>query len=267
MKNEKEEFGLLYAHIEDLCVRAQKGELADSSFLSPRELHYACRYLARMGVSAYPFGGYADAERQKLYVLPDYIESDDLCEGNFVSHLREFGLDAELCAIRIEGSGYRTLTHRDFLGSLLSLGIERDVLGDILVDSDGHAATVFCESQMLSFLNAELLRVANDKVRIKPVSLESVEVPERQFEKICDTVASARLDCVVAALCSLSREKARQTVTGGFVELNYENEERPDREVETPAVLSVRGYGRYRVVRLEDRTRKGRLRLEAEKYR
>lgn len=267
MKNEKEEFGLLYAHMEDLCVRAQKGEVASSSFLSPRELHYACRYLAHRGVSAYPFGGYADAERQKLYLLPDYIELSERDGTDFAVCLQEFGFDSELCAIRIEGSGYRALTHRDFLGSLLSLGIERDVLGDILVDPDGYGATVFCESQMLSFLNAELLRVANDKVRIKSVLLESVKVPERQFEKICDTVASARLDCVVAALCSLSREKARQTVTGGLVELNYENEERPDREVEAPAVLSIRGYGRYRMVRLEDRTRKGRLRLEAEKYR
>ena len=267
MKNEKEEFGLLYAHIEDLCARAQKGDLAPSSFLSPREIHYACRYLARTGVSAYAFGGYANAERQKLYLLPDYIERSELCEENFVSRLREFGFDSELCAIRIEGSGYRTLTHRDFLGSLLALGIERDVLGDILVDPDEHGATVFCESRMLSFLNAELLRVANDKVRIEYLALEDVSIPERRFEKLCDTVASARLDCVIAALCNLSREKARQVVTGSLVELNYESEERPDREVEAPAVLSVRGYGRYRILRLEDRTRKGRLRLEAEKYR
>ena len=265
MKNEKEEFGLLYAHIEDLCVRVSQGEVVSSSFLSPRELHYARRYLTRKGVCPYPFGGYADAERQKLYLLPDYMEPKE--SQDFLCCLREFGFDAELCALRVEGSGYRTLTHRDFLGSLLALGIERDVVGDILVDTDGHGATVFCESRMLAFLQTELLRVANDKVRIKPCALEDVCVPERQFERILDTVASERLDCVVAALCSLSREKARQTVTGGLVELNYENEERPDREVEAPAVLSIRGVGRYRVLRLEDRTKKGRLRLEAEKYR
>lgn len=267
LKNEKDEFGVLYAHMEDLCRRTEQGEVASSAFLSPRELHYASRYLERLGVCVYSSGGYEGAERQKIYLLPDYIELPDTEREGLLARLSKFGFDGGICALRIQGSGYRVLTHRDFLGSLLALGIEREVLGDILVDADGHAATLLCEGHMVPFLQQELIFVANDKIRLRSIPLDELVIPELNFERLCDTVASARLDCVVAALCALSREKARSAVEGGLVEMNYESEDRPDREVLSGSILSVRGFGRYRVLRLEDRTKKGRIRIEAEKYR
>lgn len=265
-KTEKEEMGVLYAHVEDLCRRAEQGEVASSAFLSPRELHFASRYATRLGARVAAFGGYDGAERCKLYLLPDYIECPENDGGDLQSCLSAFGFDCEIGALRIRGSGYRALTHRDFLGSLLALGLEREVLGDILVDPDGFGATLLLEKRMLVFLERELMLVANDKVRLTSILLDEITVPERRVQVICDTVASARLDCVIAALCSLSRQRAQETVSRGLVELNFENEDRPDREVVPPAILSVRGFGRYRVLRLEDRTKKGRLRLEAEKY-
>ena len=83
---------------------------------------------------------------------------------------------------------------------------------------------------------------------------------------ISDTVASARLDCIVAAICSLSREKARAAVISGLVEVNFENETAPDKNLSVPAVVSVRGYGKFRINSVSDVTRKGRLRLDADKY-
>jgi RNA-binding protein YlmH len=83
---------------------------------------------------------------------------------------------------------------------------------------------------------------------------------------ISDTVASPRLDCIVGALCSLSREKARATVESGLVELDFEREERPDRTVSAPCIISVRGYGRFRINSVSDMTKKGRYRLNAEKF-
>ena len=89
---------------------------------------------------------------------------------------------------------------------------------------------------------------------------------EPRTTELSDTVASARLDCVVASLCRLSREKARECVLSELVELNFEVEDRPDHAVEAPAILSVRGVGRFRVLSLSELTKKGRLRLRAEKY-
>ena len=272
---EKEEFGALYARLEDLSLRAARGEGTASCFLSPRELHYGCRYLEHRGVRYVTFGGFTGAERKRIYPVPEYVDiSEELLrrddtEALCMEALASYGIDSEIRGLRIAGSGYRALTHRDFLGSLLGLGLERSVLGDIVIEGDGAnvSAVVFCESLIADFLERELCRVGNDKVKISPLTDAAYAPPLRQTLPICDTVASERLDCVVAALCGLSREKARETVCGGGVELNFESEERPDRTVTAPALISVRGFGRYRVRSLTDRTRKGRIRLEAEQFR
>ena len=257
----------LFAHLEDLCRRTEQGMPGVTNFLSPREAHYAVAYLRRQGREPFLFGGYGEAERQKLYLLPDYLAEYGIPTERADSFLAELGLDCELAALRIEGSGYRVLTHRDFLGSLLALGLERSVLGDILVDGEqGKSAVLFCNAVLVPFLREELKQVANDKVRVRELPLSEVTVPPRRVMPIHDTVASPRLDAVVAALCGLSREKARDTVCGGMVELNFEGEERPDRTVEAPALLSVRGVGRFRILSLSEVTKKGRLRLSAEKF-
>lgn len=267
MERNQEEFGLLFARLDDLAARSAKGEVAISPFLSPRERHFAEGYLSKKGIRAASFGGYADAERRRLYLLPDYIELED--EENLSAVLCDFGFASEISALRVRGSGYRALSHRDFLGSLLGLGLSRSVLGDILpCGEEQREAIVLCESGIVPFLEAHLERVGNDKVTLSFVTEEELRTvcPERRMTPISDTVASARLDCVVAALCRLSREKARECVERELVELAFEKETRPDRTVEAPAILSVRGIGRYRVLSLEEKTKKGRLRLLAEKY-
>jgi RNA-binding protein YlmH len=79
-------------------------------------------------------------------------------------------------------------------------------------------------------------------------------------------VASARLDCVVASLANLSRDAAQQLIRDGRVDLDYKTEERVDRVVPTPATVSVRGVGKFRVLSLGEQTKKGRYRLSAEKF-
>ncbi|MBQ9783629.1 MAG: hypothetical protein IJW44_03820 [Clostridia bacterium] len=269
---EQEEFRGLYARLEDLALRAEQGELAVTDFLSPREAHFAARYLARRGVGQYAYGGYEDAERTRLYLLPEYMlyGREDTHEpfpaSEWASFLARFGYETGIAALQIHGSGYRALTHRDYLGSLLGLGIERSVLGDILVPEEGACAVVLCDATIAGFIESEMTKAANDKVRVRRLTEDGFEAPPRQFLPIHDTVASGRLDCVIAALCGLSRERARETVCAGLVEINFESEDRPDRVVTAPALLSVRGFGRYRVLALTDRTRKGRIRLEAERY-
>ncbi len=251
----------LEARMEDLCAKAEKGEVALSDFLSPSDRQLAAAHLGSLGARMILYGGYEDAERQRIYILPDYMEGvRDICE------LCEYGADICISALLVLPSGFsRRLTHRDFLGAVLNTGLDRAVIGDILVDEDG-TAVIFCDSAITEFLLAELTRVANDKVKVSEVSLDEVTVPERKFADINDTVASPRLDCVVGALCSLSRDKAKAAVLSGLVELDFIPESRPDREVREGANVSVRGNGRYRVVTLSDKTRKGRYRLFAQKY-
>ena len=266
---ENEEARALAARLDDLCARADSGELGVTVFMSPRELAFTKKYLAAKGAAVCFFGGYPQAERQRAYILPDYMSELSECDGDtdIEERLSQFGYSSSVFALRICGSGYRRLSHRDFLGSLLGLGIERSVLGDILLLGDGdREALLLCDSNISEFIEKELCYVANDKVKVRGAELEDIQIPPRRTQPISDTVASPRLDAVVAALCNLSRDKARAAVVSGLVEIDFESEERPDRLLSGGATVSVRGFGRYRVISVSDKTKKGRYRLVAEKY-
>lgn len=266
---ERPEIKTLVARLEDHISSAARGELGITPFLTPKELHIAEEYLKRRGAAFVACGGYPMAERKRIYLLPDYMEELSCAESDheLENKISEYGYSLNISLLTVRGSGYRRLTHRDFLGSALGLGVERAVMGDIvLLDEEGREAALFCDGAIAEFFLRELTCVANDKVKVSVTDMGKIRLPEKKTQPIHDTVAAPRLDAVVAALCSLSRDKARAAVATGIVELDFETEERPDRTVSSPAIISVRGYGRYKVLSLSDKTRKGRYRLEAEKY-
>ncbi len=257
--NEKE-FDELYAKLGDLIMRADRGALGISAFLSPKELHYAQKFLQREGQPYLSFGGYEDAERKRIYILPEYMEMLTRAD-----RFGDFDVQSDIEVLQINTSGYEKLTHRDFMGAILGLGIERSVIGDILM-LDNSSALVFCSGTISDFLQNELSYVGRDKVRVEKTTLPTNFEFKRQYAAISDTVASPRLDCVVAALCSLSREKAKELVISGLAELDYETEERPDREVRNQNILSLRGYGKFCIVSIDTLTKKGRYRLIGERF-
>lgn len=253
------EFEELYARLEDMKKRAVRGEVGISAFLSPRELHYAAARLRACGAAFFEYGGYGEAERKRIYLLPEYMEQS--CDAD---SLREYGESDGIAVISAKGSGFCRISHRDFMGSLLGLGIERSVIGDI-VALDDASAMVFCDEKIADFLISAWDQAGRDKIKCQRAELSEGFAPKRNYTQINDTVASPRLDCVVAALCNLSREKARECVLAGACELNYECEERPDREVPEGALISVRGQGKFKIFSIGTRTKKGRLRLSAGK--
>lgn len=274
---QSEDIRRLTARLEDLCRQAERGEAAFSSFLTPREAKYAAAHLsARLRVgTALLWGGYGEAERIRAILLPDYVEGivdpEALAEDPTAA-LREVGLEdlAEavceaVCALSVRGSGFRELSHRDYLGSVLGLGLERDAIGDILVP-DAHGAILVTSARTADFLLTQLEKVGSDTVKVSPLPSGVPAEGTRRLRPISDTVASQRLDCVVAALCSLSREKAQTTVRAGLVELDYEPCESCDTVVEAPSVITVRGYGKFAVRDFDGITRKGRIRLVAGQY-
>lgn len=250
----------LFARLDDLIKRAAHGEVGVSAFFSPKELYYARAFLQRRGSAFVEFGGYRDAERKRIYVLPDYMDGVREAE-----ELADFGAEIGICALEVRGSGFCKLSHRDFMGAVLGLGLERSVIGDIVL-TDDDTAVILCDSTIAPFLETSLESVGKDRVKVSKVALDGDFAPERRYAQINDTVASARLDCVVGALCSLSREKARQAVIDGAVEVDYETWERPDKDVTPVCLVSVRGFGKFRVLSLNDKTKKGRFRLEAQKF-
>ena len=265
---ESDEFKLLCARVDELFDRAA-GDLAASRFLTPAEQYFTARRLAASGRSVRTlfFGGAPGAQRKKLFVLPDYLVA--LAEdGDLFDTARQFlGEDAfgDIQVLKLSGGGFRDFSHRDYLGSLLSLGIERAVLGDI-APIDDYSAYIFVDRRVAGFLLGSELRVANDRVKVARTALPAGYEIVRKFKPIADTVASARLDGVVAALCNLSREAAKEKILSKEVEQNYETAEKTDTPVSAGDVISVRGIGKFEVESVSDPTKKGRFRLIAKKY-
>ena len=135
---------ILYAQRRDMMQRAERGMWSCSHFLSPREARLAQSFAERTGgeVVCVFEGGYADAERVKLFVLPEYLN-----EPAYISPI----LEEKMCLLRLRGGGFCTLTHRDYLGALLALGIERHVLGDLIV-TDERGAFLICDADIAAFI-------------------------------------------------------------------------------------------------------------------
>ncbi len=257
---------LFSARVLEFSERAGRGAPAPGDFYTPREIRMATEILLRhgkRGTFAF-FGGYPTAERRRLCCLPDYMIYDETEEG--LSRAAADVVGEDIAVLRVRGSGYRTLSHRDFMGAILNLGIKRHTVGDIIADEDGFGAYVFCERKIGRFIVENLSRVASDAVTVCETELPEGFAPERKTEPIADTVASERADCVVAALVNTSRDRAKSLIVSGFVEVNYEPMEKPDEKLEPGDTVTVRGEGKFRIEGFDGVTRRGRLRLSAEKF-
>ena len=139
------------------------------------------------------------------------------------------------------------------------------MIGDILPE-DSFSATVFCSGRIAEFIVSSLQRVANDKVTVTKTEVGEDFSREVKLQSKNSTVASARLDCVVGALCDLSRERAQELIKKENCQVDFILEVRPDRALTPPSVISVRGYGRFILRGFEGQTKKGRLKMVADKY-
>ena len=252
----------LLARAEELLDRARNGEITYTAFLTPAEQHALFRAMPWAKEEMRAEGGYAAAERARLLFLPPYLSGmDEDVLNECLADVRE----ECLIPLQIKGSGFRELRHKDYLGAVLNLGIERDAIGDLCV-CDKHTAVLFCDRVMERFLAESLTRVANDAVRVARIALPEDFDGGKKFQQISDTVASPRADSVIAALANLSREKAQAMFREKLIEIDYEIAEKPDQQLEVPCVIVIRGKGKFIIRSLSEQTKKGRIRLLADKY-
>ncbi len=258
---------LLCRRFDDKMSQSKRDGLVCGCFYSPADCVYLSSLAREKGMTErfFLYGGYDEAERKMAFFLPDYLSGYDGEPGEKAESFYPDELSSSIRALKIRGSGYRTLSHRDYLGSLLSLGIERESLGDIVTLSD-REAVIFCTDAIFRFLLESIDRIASDKVSVESFVPDEHFSAKRELIPLNDTVASPRFDCVVAALTNLAREKAQAAIKGGLCSLNYTEELRPDRELLPPCIISIRGYGKYNIISIGGETRRGRLRLHAEKY-
>ncbi len=268
-----DEFKLLCKKADEAFARAT-GDIVSTSFLNPREQYFLAEYIRMRGLSerAVFFGGAKGAQRKKLFALPEYICA--IADGGSIVEMAKsyLGEDAfDICTLKVAGGGFRDFSHRDYLGGILSLGLDRGVIGDI-VPIDDFSAYIFASNSAAHFLTegdfyeTGGIRIAHDKVKISRAKLPEDFVITQKYKDITDTVASERIDCIVASLCNLSRESAKERIVAGDVEHNYDTAAEISAAVNAGDHISVRGVGKFLVVSVADPTKKGRLRLIAKKF-
>ena len=155
------------------------------------------------------------------------------------------------------------LTHRDFLGAILNLGIDRRVVGDILID--GATGYVMCESVMAEYLSENLARVKHTSVSTTAVaSLPDGLKPKLVTQEI--QASSNRIDAVIAQAHRLSRSKAQELIQSGQVFTGGRMVQSASGQLHEGEEVSVRHYGKIRYIGPVRKTRKGNLLIQIERY-
>ena len=243
---------VLLGRLWDSLERSRSRNVPEASgFLSPHEQALARRLLQTLGVQEgfLLWGGYEGAQRQQTHFLPDWMGGPD---------------ESAIRCLRCRFYETEHPTHRDFLGSLMGLGLTREKVGDILVSP--RWADVLVGGSVADHLLREFTRAGRVPLQVEEISLGELRIPAQQVKLLRDTVASLRLDCVLAAGFSVSRGAAADLIRGGKTEVNWMPCDKPDATVEQGDVLTVRGLGKCRLEEVGGQSRKGRTSVTMKRY-
>ena len=156
------------------------------------------------------------------------------------------------------------LSHRDFLGALMNLGIERDTIGDIKVGE--KEAYLFCLDSIASFICENLEQIKHTNVTCT-VEEDVTQFPQEEPEQVVIQVQSLRIDAVIAKVYNISREKSLELFRAGKVYVDGRLCENNSKVIKQSETVNARGYGKFRIVGEPGETRKGKLKVEAAVYR
>ena len=249
---QKEELMLQKRLIELSKIAYQRGIVTYSDFLNLNELNILHITPKHELFSCYEtFGGYEFSERQMVAFLPDA-----LC----------YEKTYPISAIKIEPLQKRfseELAHRDYLGSILNLGIERSKLGDILVEKE--SAILFVHTSLETFIIDELYRIRHTSVKTEVVCVDELHYKPNTKE-IKGTVSSLRLDSLLSLAFGSSRSKLVTFIENGKVFVNGKLITSNGYQVKENDIVSVRGFGRFQYKETLSQTKKGRFLVTLELY-
>ncbi len=260
---EEKSRSFLAGRIRDLAARAyQNSFVTNTEFLSLSELDCFYQILAGEGVPAAShryggaefvvYGGFEDAERAMVCFLPEYMDQESFL-------LAESQQQSVLFCVHIQPVNSRfadDLTHRDYLGALMNLGIERDQIGDILTGE--QEAYVFAAPTASDLMVKELTRIRHTTVKCEIVNPSECSI-RPELKEMSGSVASERLDAVLAFVYHLSRSEAQKLIEAQQVFIDGRCAFSGGYDLKSGSRVSVRGHGKFIYDGPSGTTRKGRL--------
>lgn len=232
----------------NLSVKINSPQFSD--FMDPYKAHKLKEICSGCEFNAVLYGGYADAERLKVGFFPFFAEADYTA------------FPITYIEVSYNSKYSRPLTHRDFLGSVLGLGITREKVGDIYINGD--KAVIFADSDIADYIAVNLERVSHTKVNTRIIECFTPVQSDVKTKKL--TVASLRIDAVVSGALNISRGKASELIKGEKAFINWRQVTSVSQDVAEGDMITLRGYGRVKVAEVLGKTKKDRLLINTEIY-
>lgn len=218
-----------------------------TDFLDPYERYLAKSILNRFEEISYiEFGGLINSERKIFVIYPNFYDENQI--------------DSKLNYLRVEGD-LKDLTHKDFLGALLSLGIKKSKTGDILVNSKN--TDIIIKEEISDYILLNLDRVGNRKVKIREIDVEDLIEPQIAYKEISKSLSSLRLDAYLSAVYNLSRQESIDVIQSKRVKINWQEVTKPSKELIEGDVISSKGFGRSILYEIGNYSKKGRIHVIA----
>ncbi|MBQ9952610.1 MAG: RNA-binding protein [Clostridia bacterium] len=226
----------------ELAMRAAfTGVPQFTRFLEPSMERDALSAAHAAGASVSFSGGYEGAERRMA-----------------AFHDGDAPEDYPIAALELRWNAkFADAKHRDLLGAVMGLGLERDATGDVCLGQKEGVAYLFCTEDVAGYISGNLESAGRASLKIERAGEIDIAPPEGSEMRV--TVQNLRMDAVLAAGYKLSRSEAQKLIAAGLVKLNHVIEMRSDARVEAGHLISARGYGRLRIDEIQGETKKGRI--------
>lgn len=215
-------------------------------FLNPHEQDIVSSLIGKnQGVNVSFDGGFDYAEMKRALIYPDIFE------------ISQEDFEVAVLSLKYPGK-FVKISHRDVLGALMNLGLKRELYGDILVKDD--YAYFACDMRMADYLMQNLTMVGRGSVSISKVNERLKRVQD--YKKIQISIASFRLDLIIAEAFHLSRSEASRFIQGNFVKVNYKEVVQTNYLCHNNDIISLRKHGRLKIIDLNKVNRKGKNVIE-----
>jgi len=187
---------------------------------------------------------------------PNLIFDGGFIEAERVVAYADGPREKYIAALKLSFRPQDELSHRDILGAVLALGLDRRVLGDILVQQG--MAWLVCLPHVVGFICENLTKAGRIGLRVEQILLDELPVLHKNIREQRGTVASLRLDGMIAEAFNCSRGAAEELLRQGLVRLNHEECLKGTRLVKEGDLIAIRGKGRVKILEVGGETRKGR---------
>lgn len=214
-----------------------------TDFLDPYEIYLAESVLNRfIDINYLIEGGYEDSERKIIVIYPNYISKKDIV--------------IPISFLEINGD-LSELKHRDYLGAILSLGLTREKVGDIIVKE--NSGIIILKEEIISFVIYNLGNIKNKNVNVTKLDKQDLKVSKSQYMEIDKFIVSLRVDSIISAVLNLSRKESINIIKAENIKVNFKLVEKPSKEIKEGDTISVKGFGRFILYQIKGRSKSGRF--------